>query len=106
MKWTLRTNRSSFAMNQCGLGLFGSRDGSRKLRPVGMLAALDFAELGLKRPTAVGKVHRLRRHASPWRAGVCGTRTEQAVAPARWWPCASLSAGFTVPPKVARQKIA
>jgi hypothetical protein len=59
----------------------GSRDGSRKLRPVGMLAALDFAELGLKLPTAVGKVHRLRRHDSPWRAGVCGTRTERRTCP-------------------------
>jgi hypothetical protein len=35
--------------DQCGLGLLGSRDGNRKLRPVGTLAALDFAELGLKR---------------------------------------------------------
>ena len=42
--------------DQCGLGLLGSRDGSGKLRPVGTLAALDFAELGLKRPTVVGKV--------------------------------------------------
>jgi hypothetical protein len=40
----------------------------------------------LGEPTSVG-LERIRRAAS-----------------AHWWPCAGLSAGFTVPPKVARQK--